>query len=134
MRLFTVDLDLDHLKAKEDRFAGFNIKEKRSIRDEEKKTIKNKLFGGRMTSWDVFSRDKEFKEMRRTFDKTFAKKYNEGYRKYIAGDWATAEDIFSQCLKSHPNDGPTHTLKNYISERNGTPPADWDGFRELTDK
>jgi hypothetical protein len=134
VRLFTVDLDVENMKAKPDRFLGYPIKDKRSIRDEEKKTIKAKLFGGRMTTWDIYSRDKEFKEMRKTYDKNFHKKFAEGYKKYIAGDWASAEDIFAQCLKMNANDGPSQTLKGYIGELNGTPPGDWDGYRELTDK
>jgi hypothetical protein len=56
----------------------------------------SKLFdGGRKTTWDLYSRDKDMKELRRHFDRTFNKKFNEAYRKYIQGDWATAEDLFS---------------------------------------
>ena len=94
-----------------------------------------KLFdGGRKSTWDLYSRDKDFKELRRHYDRVFTKKFNEAYKKYILGDWATAEDLFAQCLKMNPNDGPTITLKNYIEELNGTPPTTWKGFRELTDK
>ena len=55
-----------------------------------------KLFdGGRKTTWDLYSRDKDLKELRRHFDRFFNKKFHEAYRKYIQGDWATAEDLFS---------------------------------------
>lgn len=64
----------------------------------------------------------------------FAKKFGEAYNKYIKGDWATAEDILSQCLKMNPNDGPTMTLRGVIEEHNGTAPNGWNGFRELTEK
>ena len=72
--------------------------------------------------------------MRKSFDKTFAKKFQNGYQKYISGDWATAEDLFSQCLKIKPDDGPAYTLKSYIEEHNGTPPSSWQNYRELTEK
>lgn len=32
-------------------------------------------------------------ELRKDYDKKFAKKFNDAYQKYIKGDWATAEDI-----------------------------------------
>ncbi len=86
------------------------------------------------TTWKVFQKDKDLKELRRHYDRAFTKKFDSAYQKYIAGDWATAEDLFSQCLKMNPKDGPTNTLKNYIEELNGTPPTTWKGFRELTEK
>jgi hypothetical protein len=129
-----VDIDFDGMKSKVDRFASKTIKEKKTSRDKEKKILLTKIDNGSKTTWDVFSRDKDFKELRRHYDKVFAKKFNDAYRKYILGDWATAEDLFSQCLKMNPKDGPTITLKNYIEELNGTPPTQWKGFRELTEK
>ena len=89
---------------------------------------------GKKTTWDIYARDKDFKELRQNFNKNLHKKFGEAYKKFIAGDWATAEDLFSQCLKLSPTDGPTLTLKNYIEELNGTPPSNWRGFRELTEK
>lgn len=96
VRFFTVDMDFEGLSSKKDRMTGKAIKEKRQIRDKEKKLIMSKLFsGGRKTTWDLYSRDKDFKELRRHYDRVFTKKFNEAYRKYISGDWATAEDLFS---------------------------------------
>lgn len=107
---------------------------KKKIRDHEKKELLEKIEKGTSSTWDLFSTDKDFKEMRKSYDKYFVKKFNEGYQKYIRGDWATAEDLFSQCLRMNPKDGPTITLKAYIEELNGTPPLRWEGYRELTDK
>jgi len=86
------------------------------------------------TTWKIFQKDKDLKELRRHYDRAFSKKFGEAYKKYIAGDWATAEDLLSQCLKMNPKDGPTTTLKKYIEELNGIPPNTWKGFRELTEK
>lgn len=96
--------------------------------------LNRKLESGKKSTWDIYSRDKDFKELRRNYDKMLTKKFGEAYKKYIQGDWATAEDLFSQCLKINPKDGPTLTLKNYIEELNGIPPSSWKGFRELTEK
>lgn len=98
----------------------------------------SKLFEGnskkKTTTWDIFSKDRDFRELRRHYDRHFTKRFNEAYKKYIAGDWATAEDLLSQCLRINPKDGPTLTLKSYIEEQNGIPPNTWKGFRELTEK
>lgn len=110
------------------------IKEKKATRDQEKKTLLKKMFSGQKSTWDMYSRDKDFKELRRNYDRMFTKKFGEAYTKYIKGDWATAEDLLAQCLKMNPNDGPTMTLKGFIEELNGTPPNNWGGFRELTEK
>jgi hypothetical protein len=134
VRFFTVDMDFEGLREKHDRFSLYPPKEKKRIRDREKKILLEKIETGRKTTWDLYSRDKDFKELRRHYDKHFAKKFGDAYRKYIKGDWATAEDLFSQCLKMNPKDGPTLTLKSYIEELNGTPPNNWQGFRELTEK
>ena len=135
VRLFTVDVDFDNMQEKKDRFTGQTIREKKRVKDREKKDLHIKIFESqRKTTWDLFSRDKDFKELRRHYDRGFTKKFNEAYKKYISGDWATAEDLFSQCLKMHPKDGPTLTLKSFIEELNGTPPTTWKGFRELTEK
>ncbi len=44
MRFFTVDLDFDGLRNKKYKIADFSIKEKRKVRDREKKRIMEKLF------------------------------------------------------------------------------------------
>jgi hypothetical protein len=72
--------------------------------------------------------------MRKNYDKEFAVRFSEGYSKYLLGEWAIAEDIFSECLKMNPNDGPTRTLKNYIDDLNMRAPAGWSGYRALTNK
>jgi TolA-binding protein len=137
VKLFTVDVDFDGMKSKQYKLARMGIKEKRKLRDTEKKKMMASLFEDNKkhtTTWKIFQRDRDFKELRRHYDRGFTKKFNEAYKKYIAGDWATAEDLFSQCLKMNPKDGPTITLKSYIEENNGIPPNPWKGYRELTEK
>ena len=84
VRLLTVDVDFDNLHEKKDRLMNINIKEKRHIRDKEKKMVMSKLFdGGRKSTWDLFSTDKDFRELRRHYDRVFTKKFNEAYKRYI---------------------------------------------------
>jgi hypothetical protein len=134
IQLYTVDVDFEGLEEIADRFANMTVKEKKSMRDQEKRILVQRLECGFKTTHEVWSKDNDFKELRRNYDPMFAKKFGEAYRKYIQGDWATAEDIFSQCLKINPHDGPTKVLRRYIENLNGRAPDNWKGFRELTEK
>ncbi len=118
----------------EDDLASMPIKEKKKLRTLEKNELRRDLETGRNNTWDVYCRDEDFIELRRNYDRVFAKKFHEAYKNYIDGDWATAEDLLNQCAKMNPRDGPTITLKNYIEELNGRCPDYWKGFRELTEK
>ena len=96
MRLFTIDIEFDGMQEKHDRLLNYELKQKKKIRDSEKKDLLKKIFEtGRKTTWDLYSRDKDFRELRKHYDKHFTKKFNDAYRKYIQGDWATSEDLFS---------------------------------------
>ena len=134
MRLFTIDIETEGLIEKHDNYFDKSIQEKKKHRDREKAKLSSQLLQGALTSWDIYAQDQDFKEMRRNYNKHFAKKFSEGYQKYLKGDWATAEDIFAQCLRMKPKDGPTITLKAFIEQHNGSAPISWQGFRELTDK
>lgn len=134
MRFFTTTLHTDNLKEVEDRFESLSHKEKKSVRTIEKQTILDKIFSGRRTTWDLISRDSDFREMRATVNMKVERLFAEGYNRYIAGDWGKAEDIFVRCLQMNPKDGPSITLQKFIEGRKGFPPANWKGFRELTEK
>lgn len=134
MRIFTIDVDQDHMQSKPDRFLDMPIKQKKAIRDQAKKFLHQRIDQGKKTTWELFSRDKDFRELRKRFDRHFNRKFGEGYKKYISGDWKGAEEIFGQCLKANGNDGPTLTLTGYMKELNYVAPDTWKGFRELTDK
>ena len=134
VKFFTVDIDTEQLKEKKDSLHSFSHHDRKKIRDKEKKLLLERIANGKQSTWDLYARDKDFKSLRHSFDRHFAKKFGEAYRRYIRGDWATAEDMLSQCLKMSPKDGPSLTLKAYIEELNGTAPITWKGYRELTEK
>lgn len=94
-RLYTVDMDNDGMMEKPDRMFHLSNKERKKLRDKEKKNLHFQLNNGLKTTWDVFSNDKEFKELRRHYDKLLNVKFSQALQKYYAGDWATAEDLFS---------------------------------------
>lgn len=44
MRLFTVDVDFENMREKKDRFTGQSIKDKKKVKDREKKDLLHKIF------------------------------------------------------------------------------------------
>lgn len=75
IKLFTVDMDINNLEEKPDRFSSMAVREKKAQRDAEKRSILDKIFSGRKNTWDLYSKDKDFMELRRNFDKNFTKKF-----------------------------------------------------------
>lgn len=63
------------------------------LRDQKRQGIAQKMLT--CTSWELFSKDKDFQDMRKNYDSKFSKIFSKAYRKYIDGDWATAEDLFT---------------------------------------
>jgi hypothetical protein len=75
VKLFSIDMDVDNMETITDRLDGMTIKQKKSVREKEKKEIMWKLMNGKRTTWDIFERDKEFKELRKLYDPNFTTKF-----------------------------------------------------------
>lgn len=135
MRLYTVTIDTDDLEPTDDPMFTLPIKEKKSIRDQIRKDMFNRLENGHVTTWQEFTSDSDFIELRKNVDPHFEKQFGEAYKSYIRGDWKTAGDHLKQLIKQRPHDGPTRNLHKWVVERaNCVVPGDWKGFRELTSK
>lgn len=80
LRLFTIDMDVDGLEPKEDRFAGMNMRTKKEERDKEKKIIIKRILElKKKKTYDIIKKDKDFMELRRNFDPVFFKKFRNAY-------------------------------------------------------
>jgi hypothetical protein len=64
MRLYTITIDYDNMDPVDDPLLNLPIKEKKSIRDKIRKDLFGKLFSGNITTWDEFSMDQDFIELR----------------------------------------------------------------------
>lgn len=57
---------------------------------------------------------------------------------YLGGHWPSARLHLQEVLHHwKPNDGPSHTLLGVMermAQPDGSAPADWGGFRALTEK
>lgn len=60
VRLFTVDIVEDNLEEVQDRLAALQIKEKKRIREREKKDLQIKLNRRRKTTYQVITGDRDF--------------------------------------------------------------------------
>ena len=115
---------------------GFRkISEKKAIRDKMRKDLFTKLEGGTQTTWEVFSTDHEFLELRKHVDPQFEIDFADMYKDYIGGDWPSAGKKVTALLERRPEDGPTINLNKVINIRGGaTTQEGWKGFRALTSK
>jgi hypothetical protein len=73
--LYTVDIDTDQLKEKKDSLHGFSHQDRKKIRDKEKKMLMEKITLGKLTTYNLYSNDKDFKSLRHSYDKHFSKKF-----------------------------------------------------------
>lgn len=135
MRLYTVTIDPDGLEPVDDPMLNMSIKEKKSIRDKIRKELFQKLFSGHITTWDEFSEDPDFIELRRFVDPEFEKTFGIAYKAYIRGDWHTSGTHLENLIKMRPHDGPTKNLyRVVVTKHNKQKPENWKGYRELTSK
>jgi hypothetical protein len=64
----------------------------------------------------------------------FREVFQRGLEAYLAGDWEAAHEELDVALHARPDDGPSKTLLNFMSELKFVCPRDWPGYRELTEK
>jgi hypothetical protein len=60
------------------------------MRDKMRNDLLNKLKAGSITTWDEFSTDPDFIELRKNVNLEFEKTFGLAYNAYIRGDWHTA--------------------------------------------
>lgn len=53
---------------------------------------------------------------------------------YIEGNWSKAIEKFNICLNFNQNDGPSHSILEFMKLNNYIKPENWNGFRVLTEK
>lgn len=107
MRLYTITIQTDDLTVEEDLLQSYSIKDKKAIRDEQRKELFKKLFSGTKTTWEEFSDDMDIQELRKNVDQYFEDLFASTYRAYIRGDWEKAGRQAADLIRISPNDGPS---------------------------
>lgn len=87
-----------------------------------------------------FEQHPDIVQMRETVSTNFLVEFQKGLEHYIAGRWDRAKEIlernrtYTTTRGVEVTDGPTASLLSVMKARNFVAPADWKGFRELTEK
>jgi hypothetical protein len=81
----------------------------------------------------AFLMDPDVKRLRQKFPRNFFLNYEVAFRNYDAGEWNVARDMFrnTQDMILDWEDGPSHTLLQFMAEHCHVPPASWAGYRVL---
>lgn len=135
MRLFTIDIQIKDLIAQPDPMGDKDIRVKKKLRDGMRAKMFASFYKGERTTYQEFSTDRDFIELRKYVSQPFEDAYARYYKAYLAGDWETAGEGFAALYEQRPDDGPAaslHTIINEEAERKA--PKDWPGYRPLTRK
>lgn len=132
VKFYTIDIN-ENLKPSKKFKKDFSEKEVRIKQIDKKKQIKQSTEIVGLAA--VILNKKHFRRLlKNPRPKSFYKCFNNGFEKYIDGNWEAAASKFEEGLKIFPSDGPTNTLLKYMRENNCTAPSDWKGYRALTSK
>jgi hypothetical protein len=111
------------------------MRDKKLIRDKLRDEMLNKLFKGNQSTWDLFSIEPDFIELRKYVDPKFELLFSKTYNQYIKGHWKAASSNVQKLLEKRPFDGPSINLNKVINiENGGIVPVGWKGYRALTSK
>ena len=137
LKLFTCDVVLDGIPqaGKDETLEGIEKKTAKLERKKQRDLLRKNVMSREVDLWRLFEEDAQLAAMRRNHNPKFQDIFREGFTCYIKGDWKNAKRIlmFAQEAKNE-FDGPINTILEFIDDHKGEPPADWAGFRELTEK
>ena len=137
LRLFTCDVLLTDIPvaSKTETLEGLDKKTAKQERKRQRDLLRKSVLARETDLWRQFEEDEQLVAMRRAHNTKFQEVFREGFTSYIKGDWKNAKRLllFAQEAKGE-FDGPANTLLEYIDDHKGEAPADWAGFRELTEK
>ena len=86
----------------------------------------SKLKTGSITTWEEFSSDPDFVELRKRVNPEFEKTFTLAYNAYIRGDWHTSGTHLENLIQQQPNDGPTKGLyRTVVTKHNKKKPDNW---------
>ena len=134
--LFTIDLNLENLKEKEQKIHEKKDKSRKSNHKKKKELLMTQLENDEGKCKLFIENDPNLMIILNQSEsfKVFLESFKLGFEDYIAGKWKEAKQKFKECLEIRKSDGPTLTLMNYIESLGFEAPESWKGYRELTEK
>ncbi len=78
----------------------------------------------------VWVEDEDLIDLRHMITDSIRTLWDKGIAAYIAGDWATAKEVFDETLRlTKGKDGPSKQLLGYMGEHEFKAPENWKGYR-----
>jgi len=139
-RLFTVDLDCQALSVDDERRPRRSQQkrppETRYLDRQNREASKLQKLEPDYIVGDLFELDKYIKRMRSTYELGFFQEFEKGYVNYESGEWDVAKEVFEETvgMVQGVQDGPSKALLEYMGTFDFQAPANWPGYRELTDR
>jgi class 3 adenylate cyclase len=131
--LYSVDLDLEGIPIGKNN--NFYSKEERKFRHKVAKTeLMDQVYSGQVKVSALFVYDKDLVYMTRNKNLEIEEIWNQVYDGYISGDWSLGKAKLEEYMNLRPEDGPSATILSIFKEHQFMAPADWPGYRELTEK
>ena len=150
IKIFTFDVEETEMVEETDPYYGIQpegtepderveyeelLDRKKTEQKEAKKDLKMRIAGKIDSPYELLVKDGEIAMLRKNSDRRKTREFNETFHNaflaYKSGDWQTAVEKLNQCKVMFPNDGPTHSLYQYIESMNCHPPPNWEGVRDL---
>jgi len=84
-----------------------------------------------------FANNPQYHEIQKGLHPQFKGTFNQGFEKYIAGDWTAAKELLQSADKlmiesgKADGDGPTSQLLDFMESHNFVKPGDWKGYHNL---
>mmetsp|Transcript_13971 Transcript_13971/g.15423 ORF Transcript_13971/g.15423 Transcript_13971/m.15423 type:complete len:362 (-) Transcript_13971:23-1108(-) len=141
INIYTCNIDRNNLDLDQKELLPFNgenpeTKKRDRVRARIRRTrLREAVVHNKFYIWTILESDDDLIKMRADYTPAFLEVFKMGLSAYLAGDWTNAR---SQLLKAQvlkPNeDAPTESILSFMSSYSFRPPADWNGYRNLTDK
>ena len=132
-KLYTIDVDTRCLTLEKQNkyFTLTQSKIQRVHQRIKRQQLRDAAFANEIQISDFFHTNQDIVLMRQPFPTQWLQTYSRAFRNYVNGNWDEAIEDFSEVLKLHPKDKPTHLLLEFMAECNNVPPANWQGFKYL---
>lgn len=137
IRLYTCDVSTTSVPSLsgEESLVGLSAKEAkieiRRQRDQQLKAAASK----QREIWRLFDLDPQLIAMRASVNLRFIDLHRQAYDSYKKGNWLEAKRQIESALQVKGEaDGPSRALLGFMEEHGFQAPADWAGFRALTEK
>lgn len=126
--LFTVDLEIGSLPILE----PLPMDKKKSFM--ERKSLMERVTKKSEKMNEIFTLDKDLVHSMAICKGEFKDTFDQGFMKYVEGNWQEARQILEKCLQMRSGDGPSQVLIHVMEENSFEKPTNWKGYRVLTEK